>query len=458
MKWKFKSTIVLIIIFSALGLNAQEPLSLADAIQRALENNYQINIAGARTEITDRNNSWMTAGMFPSLSAGGSGGINYNDPNSPVNPFQNFPSRSINMGGQVELNWMLFNGLRVYAEKDRLELLHQQSQGNASVVVENTIQAVLLAYYQALLQKEKLAVQKNTLNLSKDRYTYAEESNKLGASTTFDAIQFQTAFLSDSAAYLSQEVALDNSLLQLKLIMAEDEATEFVLSDSLQFQGINYELEALEQQLLQNNQTLKNQYINAELYRKELQLAKRAQSFQLNVNSGISYNKNYIYTDEYPAFLQDPSLPAGSTTTINSTGSNLNYYANFTLSFNIFNNGQVRRAIQNKKVQERIAEIQIDEMEQDMRNNINTALAQYNTQKTMLAVTTLNKQAAELNMEMALERVKNGSINSLDFRNIQNEYLRISSNHLEALFNALNSETELLRMSGTILNDYSEVE
>ncbi|MEX0813019.1 MAG: TolC family protein [Chitinophagales bacterium] len=453
MNWNCKRLFLGIFLFWYFPGFAQENLTLADAIQRALQNNYQINIVQAQTEITDRNNSWLATGMFPSLSAGGSGGINYSEPNNPINPFQNFPTRTTNVGGQVELNWTLFNGLRVYAEKDRLALLHQQSEGNAAIVVENTVQAVLLAYYQALLQKEKLEVQKSVLQLSKDRYRYAEESKELGASTSFDALQFQTAFLSDSANYLSQKVAYDNSLLQLKLIMAEEEEAEFTLSDSLQFQGREYELDLLKSQLKNNNKTLRNQYINAQIFQKELALAKRAQSPSLNMNGGVSYNKNYFYTDQFPAYLRDPTIPQGETTTINSSGSTLNYYANFTLSFNIFNNLQVRRAIQNTKVQERIAEIQVDEMEQEMNVNIEKALKLYATQKTMLAVTALNEQSAALNLQMAEERLKNGSINSLDFRNIQTDYLRIASNNLEALYNALEAETELLRLSGVILGE-----
>ncbi|MCB9249953.1 MAG: TolC family protein, partial [Ignavibacteriales bacterium] len=46
---------------------SQEPLSLSDAINIGLENNYNIRIAKKDLEVSSENNSWSNVGRFPSI-------------------------------------------------------------------------------------------------------------------------------------------------------------------------------------------------------------------------------------------------------------------------------------------------------------------------------------------------------------------------------------------------------
>jgi outer membrane protein TolC len=67
-------------------------------------------------------------------------------------------------------------------------------------------------------------------------------------------------------------------------------------------------------------------------------------------------------------------------------------------------------------------------------------------------------RSAALNLELADERFQTGTINSFDFRQIQVNYLNTALNNLQARFDLLDSETELLRLTGGILNEYENVE
>ncbi len=57
-------------------------------------------------------------------------------------------------------------------KKDKFELIEHLSEGNAAVVVESKIQAVVLAYYQTLLNREKLETIERVKKLSRDRFNY----------------------------------------------------------------------------------------------------------------------------------------------------------------------------------------------------------------------------------------------------------------------------------------------
>ncbi|MDP5096431.1 MAG: TolC family protein [Flavobacterium sp.] len=75
----YTSLLFVIIGFSS---QAQELLSLEDAVKIALENNYDIKISENNSKINATNNSLANAGMLPSLNA------NFTNNNSELNTTQ----------------------------------------------------------------------------------------------------------------------------------------------------------------------------------------------------------------------------------------------------------------------------------------------------------------------------------------------------------------------------------
>jgi outer membrane protein TolC len=65
-------------------------------------------------------------------------------------------------------------------------------------------------------------------------------------------------------------------------------------------------------------------------------------------------------------------------------------------------------------------------------------------------------EAREKNMELSLEQFKTGTINSFDYRLIQVEYLQAALANLEAVYNLIDSNTSLLRLTGGILEIIDE--
>ena len=70
---KRKYILIFIIIVSLFGfgiLNAEE-LTLSDAIQKGLANNFGIRISKENLKIAENNNTWGMAGRYPTLSLSG---------------------------------------------------------------------------------------------------------------------------------------------------------------------------------------------------------------------------------------------------------------------------------------------------------------------------------------------------------------------------------------------------
>ena len=192
-----KIQILFILIFAFVSVNAQQPLSLTDAISRALENNYDIQIVKENQRISEITNNWGTAGRYPyiNLSAGDDNSFNLNE-------LENFTSNRFSAG--ASLSWTLFDGYSVRINKQRFDELEQLSKQNTAIMVEGTIQSVILAYYNVLLQKEKLETFKEVMALSEARFKQAEDRKKFGTFVTYDVLQAQNAYLSDRSGYLLQ--------------------------------------------------------------------------------------------------------------------------------------------------------------------------------------------------------------------------------------------------------------
>ena len=213
---------VFIMLMAVNAIHAQQmvqELSLAESLAVGLENNYQIRISDETVRIAENNNSWGAAGMFPSISVGAFQNNRYNEADNLINPDQRNEYYINSFAPYVRLNWKLFQGFAVHITKDKLGALQEYSEGYATIVVENTIQGIVLSYYNALLQEELLGVTEEVKTLSRDRYHYMMFKKELGGAVTYDVLQAKNAYLDDSTTNLLQQLNMKNAYLNLKLLL-----------------------------------------------------------------------------------------------------------------------------------------------------------------------------------------------------------------------------------------------
>ena len=98
----------------------------------------------------------------------------------PLLNFQGIGQYSNSLTPMPNLQWLLFDGLSVSMNKRKLELLEEYSMGYSTIVVENTIQSIILGYYLALLEEERLKVLESVKGLSGDRYNYEMMRKEIG--------------------------------------------------------------------------------------------------------------------------------------------------------------------------------------------------------------------------------------------------------------------------------------
>jgi outer membrane protein TolC len=77
----------------------------------------------------------------------------------------------------------------------------------------------------------------------------------------------------------------------------------------------------------------------------------------------------------------------------------------------------------------------------------------YNVRKTLLNVAIENLDAAELNLKIAEEKFRTGAINSFNYRDIQLIYLNAALQRLRAVYNLIDSSTNLTRLIGGFVEE-----
>lgn len=434
---RLKYIVVLVITALCAPLFAAEPLSLAEALKKGLDNNFQIRIARQNVKIADNTNSWGMAGRYPTLDIGLISNNTYNDDPSTAVPGERDKYLFQLLSPSVTLRWTLFNGFAIKITKDKFAYLNEISEGGAAIVVENTVQGIVLAYYKALLEKEKLGIVEEVLKLSKDRYNYIMAKKEVGAAVTYDVLQARISQLNDTATLLLQQMNVKNSLRNLNLILGEAAEKEYELTDTFAVEKHDYQLNDLLDKLTADNKTLKNQYINQAILKKDISLQRSGLYPVVSLTSGISRGGTRIKYESLPAL----------------TSTSYDYYVNFSVSLNLFNGGRTRTAIANAKIQEKIGQLQLEEMKFTLSNVLRTTFEFYNVRKQLVEVAEEQVKSARLSMEISTDKFKSGAINSFNYRDVQLLYQNAAFGKLQAVYNLIDTNSELMRLTGGIISE-----
>lgn len=422
---------LLIIVFCLPGIKAQKPLSLGDAVRLGLEKNYDIQIQKKSEDIAGINNTWGNTSIMPSVNFNTNARENWK-----YSDEENY--RQQTLVPELSLNWIVFNGFSARITKQKFEELEKQSAGNTTILVENTIQDIILAYNNCLLQKEMLVVYKELSDLSEDRYNLTLESKNIGSGTTYESLQAKTAWLEDQSNYLQQKVNYENAMRTLNYILAVDVNSTWEFTSGLKVNTADYNIDSLRVKMTNSNSTLKNQYLYQSLLAKETALAKSAYSPTVTLNSGISNtDMRNFYSGNTPDISQN----------------SYDAYVGITFSWSIFNGGSRKRGVEIAKINEESAGIQTTQMTHSLNNQLLQIYSNFEVNKAVFDLANQQEKSARLNLELSEAKYKNGNINSFNYRDAQIMFLNAAISKYRAVYNVIQSNTDLLRITGGIIED-----
>ena len=231
----------LLFLLIPFSINAQDILTAEDAIKIGLKNNYDIQIARNTAEIARNNAGLGTAGFLPTLDALG----NYRhssseqETNSPIG-FGN--STSQNLSGSIALNWTLFDGFQMFANRSRFNELAKLGEYQARYQIENTVVGILAAYFNLVQQEQLLDVAKNSRDVSETRLNKAKVRRDLGGTSATDLLNAQVSFYNDVATILNQELQVTIARKNLNILLGRDPAIPIAVEKEIAISDVEFEI------------------------------------------------------------------------------------------------------------------------------------------------------------------------------------------------------------------------
>lgn len=425
---------ILLILFFCITTNAQEVLTIEDAMKIALENNFEIKIAKNNFTISETNVTVGNAGMLPTATA------NVTDNNSIMNSSQtrqdgtstsldNAKNNSLTYG--VSLGWTVFDGLKMFARLDQLKELQKLGDAELKRTILVKIGQVNSAYYDLVQQQQQLSALDTTIVISKQRLTLAQNRFSIGKASKLEVLNAQVDLNSDQVALLRQKESYANAKILLNQYLARDPKINFTVTNEVAVDNKLVFADLLDLAQKQNP-ALESQIINKRIAELQLKQVKADRYPILRLTSGYNFSES------------QSSL--GFTSETSSRG--LNY--GFNASLNIFDGFNQHRNEKVAKLQIENSQIAIDQQNLILNTQLSTAFQTYLTNLELIDLEEDNEAIAKQNLDITLDKFRIGTITTIDFRTAQLNYVNAKVRYSNAQFQAKLSEIALKELAGNI--------
>lgn len=423
--------------FCMTSIAAQKLVSVSEAIELALENNYGIKIISNNKEIAKNNAGVLNSGYLPTVTS--SSGATFNRDNLEAE-FANGESTALNgakssrYNASINLNYTLFDGLGRYYDYKRLKETYKLSELQARETIENTIAQLYVVYYNVAQVTENVTVLEKTLTISKDRITRANYQFEYGQGTMLNVLNAQVDINNDSINLINAKQQLVNTKRDLNVVLGNVISSEFRVDTTIDFK-LNIDQNDLANKVKSNNVNLlqldKNIMINTFIVKAN----KSGYLPSLGLTGSYGWNKGNNNAASFVAVSTNTGLSGG-----------------LSLSWNLFDGGATATRVTNAKIELENRSLEKESMVIDIERNFNNAWDDYQNKLTIFQVQENNIITSTNNFNRTQEKYKLGQATSIEFRQAQLNLINSELNRNQAKYAAKIAELTVLQLSGELLN------
>lgn len=415
--------------------SASDTLGVDAAVQQALDNNFQAEIARRQETVAENNYSVGNAGFLPRLTV--DGGYDATVSNT-TQQFVDQPEESIegatseNRAANASLRWTVFDGLGRLATYDRLGAEAAQQQAATQEEVDVVVANVIESYYDVARQQRQLQVFREAVAISRERLRITQTRREVGTASALQVRQARVDLNADSAEALRQTTELTNAKAELNRLLGRSEAsTGYTVTSTIDV-DTSLAPEALREAATSESPAL----------RQAQQARQAAEAVQREVRSdwfpSVDLTAGYGYSqlDSESGFLQ------------RQTSNDVTY--GVSLTFDLFDGMNRWRRQQNAELRAANAETAVEDVRARLSTELSSALKDYRNRLRLVDLQRDNLAQAAQNVDLALEQFEVGTITSVELREVQEQRIQAESQLLTAQFEAKQAEVELLRLSGQL--------
>jgi len=429
---KFFYMLLLLSFFPA--LQAQEKLSLENAVNMALKNNFDILVANNSSTISKVNNTPGNAGMLPTVALVGSGNYSLNNRYQKNTDGTSVNTSSLNttsLSAGAELSWTLFNGGKMFVTKSKLNEIQALGEIQYRDKVLQTLFNVIAAYYDVVRQKQQLKSINEALNYNKDRVKISQAGFNAGSLIKTDLLQAKIDLNVALESSINQQFIIIQTNKTLNQLLSLTKDTNFEISDSIQ---LNYSPNRGEliQKLNASNTSILS-------FQKQIDIANlTVNEFKSGYLPTVDFNAGYYFSQ--------------STNTNASIAQNrlVGPQIGGTIVIPLFSAGENKRKIAVARLESETATYDLQNIKLQVNTLLENTLTDFENQQRLFEIETENNELALENIKISLERLRLGQSTSLEVHIAQEDYVQSNTRLINFRYNLKLAETKLKQLVSSL--------
>jgi outer membrane protein len=436
---KLKNIGFVLVCFTALHTKAQQPLTLEQAIAASLANNYDIRLSRNDSSLAALDNAFANYAFYPRLNANAGIAFNNNNQKQVLADGTKRESNGIKSNttnASLNLNWTLFDGLKMFITRRRLGELVELGELQIKNQVVTTVADVMAVYYDISRQQQQLKATEEQMQLSSERLKLAQYKFDVGTGTKSDVLQAQIDYNAQRSQQLTQQTAIQKLKEQLNNLLAVPVTSEFSVLDTIPL-NTSLTLDSIQNAISTTNPQLllaQKQIDIANLALKE----RRAERFPT-----VSFNSAYNFNRTDNKTVINPFQP------LFSQNRGLNY--GFTATIPIFNGYITKRNIRAAELDIEYQQLLYQRSAAQINTSVNTAYRDYSLYRQTLDLEEDNIKLVRENLYIARERYRLGVTTFLEMRTAEQSLADATNRLIQARYNTKVAEIELLRLRGDLV-------
>ncbi|MEX2602123.1 MAG: TolC family protein [Balneolaceae bacterium] len=420
------ATLFLLLPLSLLGQS--RTITLEEAIQISIDNNYQLKQAANTLDLRHAQETSAFANLFPSLSASMGRGLSIGRQfDETTGNFDDLTISSFNTG--LSSNITVFNGFANInnLRSARLETLSQEEQLRR--VRENVIFNTASSYLQYLLNRELLDVNLENLETAERQLEQVRAQVEEGMRPNVDLLNQEAEMANAELQVVTSENQLNMSRIQLVRQLQIDPLGDYeFVEPEVDLDVVipqDYDLRTLVNAALETRADLKSEEHSIEASFRALQ-ATRA-SLYPSVSLGGSFSSSYSNTNRLPYHDQ-------------FFDQNIRRSLSLSISIPIFNRLNSRTNVRSQEINYKNAQLALENTRLQVTQEVNQAYNDYLALIKEMESTERALRAAERAYETEQQRYEVGASTLIELSQSNTNYIQAQSNRLQTLYNFLFQE------------------
>lgn len=438
-----KRTVYLLACFLLLPLVTfaqTEHITLQEAVDLALENNYQLKQAENALDLADSDIRSQYADFLPSVNANVNGSRTsgqqfiFDRFNEGLDPFVNITSQSVS--GNVNASITIFDGFNNILSLRASQASQLSNEEALRRARENVIFNTASRYLQVLLDKQLLEISQENLVTSQRQLEQIQAQVDVGSLPTVDLYNQEAQVASDELSITQNQNSLNISKLMLvrQLQIDPQGDYEFVVPDISDEQNAAmlsmYNLNELIDEALMNRSDIKSEQADINNLRYQLRMAKGNLYPTISASAGISTR----YSDQYSLAGEDVSFND------QFFDQQVNRSLGLSISIPIFQNWNRMYNIESARVQLKNAELALDNTELQVIQEVTQAYNDYSSYLQEFNAAEKALVASEKAFETQQERYNVGASTLIELSQAQSSYVEAQSNYTQSRYNLIFQE------------------